>query len=39
LRVEDPGSYDELAARVVRQIATIEAQRETIVQLEATVER
>ncbi|MER5622132.1 hypothetical protein ABT061_13925 [Streptosporangium sp. NPDC002544] len=32
-------SYDELAALVVRQMATIEAQRETIAQLEATVER
>ncbi|GGO74846.1 DUF6444 domain-containing protein [Nonomuraea cavernae] len=32
-------SYDELAALVVRQMATIEAQRETIAWLEATVER
>src|SRR5690606_22205928 len=32
-------SYDELAALVVRQMATIEAQRETIAQLEATVGR
>lgn len=32
-------SYDELASLVVRQMATIEAQRETIAQLEATVER
>ncbi|MFC5828389.1 hypothetical protein [Nonomuraea insulae] len=32
-------SYDELAALVVRQMATIEAQRETIARLEASVER
>ncbi|MBF8194673.1 hypothetical protein ITP53_55305, partial [Nonomuraea sp. K274] len=32
-------SYDELASLVVRQMATIEAQRETIAKLEATVER
>jgi transposase len=32
-------SYDELAALVVRQMATIEAQRETVAQLEATVEK
>ncbi|GAA0375223.1 hypothetical protein Acor_67400 [Acrocarpospora corrugata] len=31
-------SCDELAALVVRQMATIEAQRETIAQLEATVD-
>ncbi|WP_327106318.1 DUF6444 domain-containing protein [Nonomuraea glycinis] len=32
-------SYDELAALVVRQMATIEAQRETIARLEETVDR
>ncbi|WP_372459706.1 DUF6444 domain-containing protein, partial [Nonomuraea cavernae] len=32
-------SYDELASLVVRQMATIEAQRETIAWLETTVER
>ncbi|MFI7446454.1 DUF6444 domain-containing protein [Nonomuraea sp. NPDC049714] len=32
-------SYDELAALVVRQMATIEAQRKTVAQLEAMVDR
>ncbi|GGP06582.1 hypothetical protein GCM10012278_30780 [Nonomuraea glycinis] len=32
-------SYDELASLAVRQMATIEAQRETIAKLDATVER